>query len=104
MMSEVTEWLALHRVHEGSVMIQNSDYVNAGRPVVEFLVPTFDELISSGLLTLGQPDPLGWRVCVTHTGQAKYAELRPIAIRTGMLPDEHGKHRHPGCDDGEATS
>jgi len=97
MMSEVTEWLGLHQAHEGSVHKLNSSYVNAdGRPVAEFLAAAFDELISSELLALGRPDPRGHqRVCVTHTGQARYVELCNPADRTGILSDEHGKHRQP---------
>lgn len=33
MTSEVTEWLALHRAHEGSVTKLDTDYFTAGRPV-----------------------------------------------------------------------
>ncbi|MGQ0775134.1 MAG: hypothetical protein ACT4NY_12065 [Pseudonocardiales bacterium] len=91
MNSEVTEWLALHRAHEGSVTKLSTDYFKAGRPVADFLVVAFECLIGSGLLALGRPDPLGWqRVCVTHSGQTRYTELRSIAVRTGMVTDEPG--------------
>ncbi|MGH3917173.1 MAG: hypothetical protein ACRDTC_27745 [Pseudonocardiaceae bacterium] len=65
LMSEVTEWLALHRAHEGSVTKLDTDYFKAGRPIAVFLVPPLECLIENGLLALGRPDPLGWqRVCV----------------------------------------
>lgn len=95
MMSEVTEWLALHRAHEGSVTTLNSSYFNYRWPVADFLAVPFDDLIHSGLLALGQRDPLGrQRVCVTRTGQARYAELHSIAVRTGMVTNEHRQHGH----------
>lgn len=94
MMSEVTEWLALHRAHEGSVMKLDNDYFNAGRPIADFLIAAFEDLISNGSLALGRPDLLGWqRVCVTRSGQARYAQLREIAVRTGMVTDEHRSTR-----------
>ncbi|MGH3991680.1 MAG: hypothetical protein ACRDSN_04350 [Pseudonocardiaceae bacterium] len=47
-----------------------------GCPVADYLADTFDELIAAGLLGLGPPSAGGSRrVCVTHTGQARYALL-----------------------------
>lgn len=76
MTPEAREWLALHRVHEGGVTTLGGEYFNAGRPVSGELADTFGVLIGSGLLALGQPDPIGrQQVCVTHIGQARYSEL-----------------------------
>lgn len=75
---------ALHRAHEGGVTRLNSDYFNAGRPMGGYLADTFDELIGSGLLALGKPDPGGCQqVCVTYPGQVRYA-----ALRNGHQPNQ----------------
>ena len=88
MTSEVSEWLVLHRVQEGGAMKLNGEYLDFGRPVANFLASTFDDLISRGLLALGRVNPLGWQqVCVTHSGQVRYAELHTIHARTGMVAD-----------------
>ncbi|MGH3903802.1 MAG: hypothetical protein ACRDTE_06390 [Pseudonocardiaceae bacterium] len=74
------EWHALNRAHEGAVVKvggECGDYVDAGCPVAGYLADTFDELIAAGLLGLGPPSAGGSRrVCVTHTGQARYGLLR----------------------------
>ncbi|MGH4012807.1 MAG: hypothetical protein ACRDSL_02475 [Pseudonocardiaceae bacterium] len=71
------EWWVLHRAHEGGVTKRNGAYFTAGLLLADYLAVAFDGLISSGLLALGQPDPIGERqVCVTHTGQARYSALR----------------------------
>lgn len=76
MTGEAVEWLALHRAHEGGLTTLNGDYLNHGRPVVEYVAATLDALIRADHLVLGPPSPSGQRrVCVTHTGQARYAEL-----------------------------
>ena len=113
MISNMAEWLGLHWAHEGSVLKLNSHYTHAPELVVrggamhagqlagKFLAAAFEDLISSGLLALGQADPLGQqRVCVTYTGQARYEQLRSTSINTEMMSEEHGKHRQPGRDEG----
>lgn len=76
MTPEVTEWLALHRVHEGGLTKLNHTYLNHGRPVAGYLADALDGLIHTEHLALGQPSPSGQRqVRVTHTGQARYAHL-----------------------------
>ncbi|MCA1704418.1 MAG: hypothetical protein LC808_14620, partial [Actinobacteria bacterium] len=70
----------LHRVHEGGITSCNGGYFNDGRPVAGYLADALDVLIHAGHLALGSPSPTGQhRVCVTHTGQTRYAEL-------GMAP------------------
>ncbi|MCA1702827.1 MAG: hypothetical protein LC808_05970 [Actinobacteria bacterium] len=76
MTSEATEWLGLHRAHEGGVTKLAGHYLNYGRPGGSYLAEVFDGLISAGFLALGQPSPSGQQqVCVTHKGQTRYAEL-----------------------------
>ena len=76
MTPEATEWLALHRTHEGGVTKLAGHYLNDGRPVASYLADVLDVLISTGFLALGQPSPTGHQqVCVRHTGQTRYAEL-----------------------------
>ena len=76
MTPEAAEWLGLHRAHEGGVTKLAGDYLNYGRPVASDLAEVFDGLISAGFLALSQPSPSGQQqVCVTHTGQSRYAEL-----------------------------
>ncbi|MGH3908286.1 MAG: hypothetical protein ACRDTE_29500 [Pseudonocardiaceae bacterium] len=74
------EWHALNRAHDGAVVKLGGDcgdYVDAGCPVAGDLAEALDELIVAGLLGLGPPSLGGLRrVCVTHTGQARYALLR----------------------------
>ena len=84
-MSEAIEWVALRRVHEGAVTKLGDNYFRRGQ-LVGYLADALDELTGRGLLALGQPDPIGQQqVCVTHTGQHRYAELSPShgAGRTG---------------------
>ncbi len=76
--AEARDWHALNRAHDGAVVKLADDHFNdAGCPVADYLADTFDELIATGLLGLGPPSAGGSRrVCVTHTGQARYALLR----------------------------
>ncbi|MGH3927864.1 MAG: hypothetical protein ACRDTT_34215 [Pseudonocardiaceae bacterium] len=90
MTSEVTEWLALLRAHEGGVTKLTGHYLNCGRPVACYLADVLDELIDTGFLALAQPSPIGQqRVCVTHTGQARYAVLseQGTSARTEAVAD-----------------
>jgi hypothetical protein len=74
--SLVDEWLVLLRVHEGGVTWMDGHYLNHGRPVAGYLAEAIEELIRAELLVLARPDPIGvQRVCVTHAGQVRYAEL-----------------------------
>lgn len=80
--SAVNEWLALRRVHEGGVTRLGDRFFNEGRPVADYLAAAFDELIRCELLALGRATPSGQQqVCVTHAGQARYAELNSIGVR-----------------------
>lgn len=72
----VNEWLALMRVHEGGVATLGGRFVHCGQPVAEYLAGALAELLRTEHLALGRPDPTGrQQVCVTHAGQARYAEL-----------------------------
>ncbi len=85
--AEAREWHALDRAHDGAVVKLADDYVDAGCPVAGYLAATFDQLIATGLLGLGPPSAGGSRrVCVTHTGQTRYALLRTghHTTRTGQ--------------------
>lgn len=74
--SEVAEWLALHRAHEGGVTELAGRYLNHGRPVAQHLTDAFSKLIDTGFLALGRSAPSGQRqVCVTSTGQDRYLVL-----------------------------
>lgn len=89
MTPEATEWLGLHRAHEGGLTTLAGRYLNYGRPVGSYLAEVFDGLISAGFLALGQPSPSGQQqVCVTHTGQSRYAELC-----TAQRPSHKGSAR-----------
>ncbi len=90
MVPEVTEWLALHRAHEGGVTKLGSNYLNQGRPVAGYLADVIDELINTGLLALGQSTPIVQQaVCFTHTGQVRYVELckRSTPADAGVVHD-----------------
>ena len=74
--SAVSEWLALRRVHEGGVTRLGDRFFNHGRPVADYLATAFDDLIGCELLALGRATQNGQQpVCVTHSGQVRYAEL-----------------------------
>ncbi|MGH3909258.1 MAG: hypothetical protein ACRDRM_00340 [Pseudonocardiaceae bacterium] len=86
MTPEATEWLGLHRAHEGGVTKLAGDYLNYGRPVGSYLADVLDGLISAGFLALGQLSASGQQqVCVTYTGQSRFAELC-----TAQLPSRNG--------------
>ncbi|MGH3813544.1 MAG: hypothetical protein ACRDUV_14015 [Pseudonocardiaceae bacterium] len=75
--AEARQWHALNRAHDGAVVKLADAYADAGCPVADYLAATFDELIAAGLLGLGPPSAGGSRrVCVTHTGQARYVLQR----------------------------
>lgn len=75
-MTPVSEWLALRRVHEGSVTLMCGIILKHGRPVADHLAGAVTELIRTGHLALGRPALDGQqRVCTTHTGQRRYDEL-----------------------------
>ncbi|MGH3902988.1 MAG: hypothetical protein ACRDTE_02125 [Pseudonocardiaceae bacterium] len=81
-MSQVNEWLALLRVHEGGVTKLDGNYLNQGRPVAGYLAEAIDELIRSERLALGRATPSGQQqVCVTYAGQVRYAELNTNGVR-----------------------
>lgn len=76
MTPEVTEWLALHRAHEGGLTRLDHGYLNYGRPVAGYLADVLDRLVRTECLVLGQPSPSGQRqIRVTNAGQARYAVL-----------------------------
>ncbi|HEU0127019.1 MAG TPA: hypothetical protein VFQ48_00195 [Pseudonocardiaceae bacterium] len=90
--SEVIEWLALHRTHEGGLTKLGMSYLNCGRPIGGYLAEMLDELIHTRLLALGPPSPTGQQqVRVTHTGQARYTTLCSglTPARTADVPDGH---------------
>lgn len=90
MTAGVTEWLALLRAHEGGVTKLAGRYLNCGRPVPGYLADVLDELVCAGFLALAHPSPIGQQqVCVTYTGQARYAALsRHItSARTEVVTD-----------------
>lgn len=71
---------------QGGVTKLASGYLNYGRPVADYRADAFDGLIKTGLLALGQSDPIGQQqVCVTHIGQVRYA-----AIRNGQRNRQNG--------------
>jgi hypothetical protein len=76
MTPEAREWLALNRAFEGAVVKIDGSYVNAGSSVAGYLAEIFEALIDRGLLMLGRPSAGGHqRVCLTRTGQTRYAVL-----------------------------
>ena len=82
------EWLALLRVHEGGLTTLDGRFLNHGQPVAGYLADAIEELIRTGHLALGRPDPIGiQQVSVTHSGQVRFAEL---AISSGVGEASHG--------------
>ncbi|MGH3908204.1 MAG: hypothetical protein ACRDTE_29085, partial [Pseudonocardiaceae bacterium] len=82
MTPDVTEWLALLRVHEGGMTKLDGNYLNHGQPVAHYLADALDQLIHTELLALARPDPAGaQQVCITHAGQIRYAELNSKGVR-----------------------
>ncbi|MGH3796492.1 MAG: hypothetical protein ACRDSP_16565 [Pseudonocardiaceae bacterium] len=78
----MNEWLALLRVHEGGMSRLEGRFYNHGRPVADYLTDGLDALIRTEHLALGRPTPIGQQqVCVTKTGQARYAELNSNGVR-----------------------
>ncbi len=54
------------------------DYLDGAAPMPRSLLPEllFDVLVRVGLLSIGEPDPLGLEtVSLTEAGQARYDEL-----------------------------
>ncbi|MGH3903796.1 MAG: hypothetical protein ACRDTE_06360 [Pseudonocardiaceae bacterium] len=47
MTSDVTEWLALLRAHEGGLTRLNNGYLNHGRPVAGYLADALTRLIDT---------------------------------------------------------
>ncbi|MFN2496732.1 MAG: hypothetical protein ABR608_12615 [Pseudonocardiaceae bacterium] len=83
-----TEWLALLRVHEGGVTMLGGSFFNQGQPVADFFAVALDELLRTEHAALGTPTPTGQQqVCVTHTGQARYAELNSNGAREARHGD-----------------
>ena len=74
-MTQVNEWLALMRAHEGGITKLGDIYLKHGERVAGYVATVISELIESRLPALSMPDPAGMqRVCVTHAGQRRYAE------------------------------
>ncbi|MGH8575108.1 MAG: hypothetical protein ACREX8_21440 [Gammaproteobacteria bacterium] len=77
----MNEWLALMRAHQGGVTTLGGRYFNHGQPVAEYLATALEELIRTEHLALGRATPSGQQqVCVTRTGQARYAELNGTGV------------------------
>ena len=75
---ELVDWMALSRVHAGGVVRSQGDYLDGAAPMPRSLIPEvlFDVLVRVGLLSIGEPDPLGLEtVSLTEAGQARYDEL-----------------------------
>lgn len=73
----LSEWIALHRVHEGGVGKCAGAYFEHGHPVPGQLTAVFDRLSWTGLVAVAEGDPL-WslrQLSITPAGHARYATL-----------------------------
>src|SRR5262245_10498548 len=90
---ELSEWIALRRVHDGGMAKSAGAYFDHGRPTPEHLAGVFDRLVWTGLVTVADGDPI-WelrRLGLTDAGAARYAVLSERQ-RAGPQapPSEHG--------------
>ena len=86
---ELVDWVALSRVHAGAVVRCRGEYLDGGGPMPRYLIPEllFDVLVHVGLLSIGQPDPLGLEtVSLTEVGQACYDELCKHKRQQALAP------------------
>lgn len=75
-MTQVNEWLALMRAHEGGITKLGDIYLKHGERVACHLTAAITQLVVSRHLALSTPDATGMqRVCVTHAGQRRFAQL-----------------------------
>lgn len=75
-MAQVNEWLALMRAHEGGVTKLGDIYLKHGERMACYLANAITQLVASRHLALSAPDATGrQRVCVTHTGQRRFAQI-----------------------------
>jgi hypothetical protein len=77
---ELFDWLALRRVHQGSVAMAGSCYLDNGRPVPCYLPVPLSRLIETGLLEAVEMNPCWARIVATASGRARYHELNPRAV------------------------
>lgn len=92
-----SEWLALHRVHEGGVAKVAGIYLDHGYPVPSHLIGLFDRLTWAGLLMVAEGDPV-WdlrQLSLTDAGQVRYAALCAHRQQSDMPvpPTEFGTER-----------
>jgi len=75
--TELLDWIALRRVHEGGVALHGSEYVHWGRKVPCYLPGVFGRLADAELTELRDPDFPGGprRVVLTPRGRKRYREL-----------------------------
>ncbi|MGH3906240.1 MAG: hypothetical protein ACRDTE_18965 [Pseudonocardiaceae bacterium] len=79
-MTEVIEWIALRRAHEGGVKKVNTTYTSWGRPVPCYLPGVFDALTEAGLLFLIEIDGSA-RLMPTLDGRTRFSVLNRVLSR-----------------------
>ncbi|MGQ0776900.1 MAG: hypothetical protein ACT4NY_21195 [Pseudonocardiales bacterium] len=74
--TELLDWIALRRAHEGGVALHGPEYLHWGLKVPCYL-PEVDRLIETELAELLDPDCSGGphRVVLTSRGYGRYREL-----------------------------
>ena len=85
---ELTEWIALRRVHKGAVAKVADCYLDHGRPMPSYLTGPLDDLTGAGLLALSDADPATGglrRIAVTDIGRAQYAALCRVHNGQGAM-------------------
>lgn len=87
-MTQMNEWLALLRVHEGGVTTLAGRFFNHGQSVADYLAAALDDLLRTEHLALGKATPSGQQqVCVTHAGQVRYIGLTSNGMREARHDD-----------------
>lgn len=93
--ADLYDWIALRRVSDGLVAIQNGLWLESGRRMPGYVTDTLTALAEQRLVTLAKPDPWGMaRATLTGAGSIRYEQLsrqRKTALR--VPPPQFGTPR-----------
>lgn len=81
--TDLYHWIALRRVHDGEVTQLGGCWRDRSHLIPRYVTDALDELLTGGLVTLADPDPMAEgmaRVALTNAGAARFEQLCQTAL------------------------
>jgi hypothetical protein len=81
--TDLHQWIALHRVFDGEVTRLDGGWRDHGYLVPGYVIDALDELLTDGLVTLADPNPIAEgiaRAALTNAGTTRFEQLCHTAL------------------------